>query len=136
MTQRIFDIENEKDYADLWDIFPTDTRKIELGKENNFYLYNGTSFTACISCDVIKINWHDKTVIIRPIQEATEQDIGKICYFWEEGEEDKDLGILVDIGNGDRPYRLDNRLADFAYSDELWYDHCRRLTKQEIEELC
>lgn len=129
MTQRIFDVENEKDMQDLWDIFPTDTRKIELGKENNFYLYNGTSFTACISCDVIKINWHDKTEITRPIQEATEQDIGKLCMFWDNNKDcAKHIDILKEILWG----------LEYKYLDgHTWcFSHCRRLTKQEIEELC
>ncbi len=134
MTQRIFDVENEKDMQDLWDILPDEIEKIRKAKNSYeldvLYVKDGGLFSS-----LLKINWHDKTEIIRPIQEATEQDIGKLCYFWEEGEEDRDLGILVNIGDGDRPYRLDNRLADFAYSDELWYDHARRLTKQEIEEI-
>ena len=130
MAQRVFDIENEKDYADLWDIFPADTCKIELRKENDFYLYNGTCFTACIPCDIIKINWHDKTEITRPIQEATEQDVGKLCYFWSG--KDYAIGILKEIGDYSS---LDVYCMEDGKSG-IWFIHCRRLTKQEIEELC
>ena len=41
MTQRIFDIENEKDIADLWDIVPENIVKIRKGyKSENGYYYN------------------------------------------------------------------------------------------------
>ena len=36
MTQRIFDIYNEKDYADLWDILPEGTAKIKGGKHGTY----------------------------------------------------------------------------------------------------
>lgn len=72
MTQRIFDVENEKDYADLWDIVPNSINKI---KKSNYpdtldtlYFQNGTQLSS-----IIKINWHDKTEITRPIAEATEE---------------------------------------------------------------
>ena len=125
MTQRIFDIENEKDMADLWDILPDEIERIRKAEKSFnldiMYVKGGVFST------VLKINWHDKTEITRPIQEATEADIGKLCYFWDD--EFKGYGILThkDIAGG-KPYYL----AD----DNTTYDHCRRLTKNEIEELC
>lgn len=130
MTQRIFDIENEKDMADLWDILPEEIKTI-YKDSNGFPVYyiNTPEIDGVFPCPVglFKINWRDKTEITRPIQEATEADIGKICYFWDD--EFKGYGILThkDIAGG-KPYYL----AD----DNTTYDHCRRLTKQEIEELC
>lgn len=132
MTQRIFDVENEKDMADLWDILPDSILKIEkdiTDEDNPYnryyakdYCYGGFSF--------ININWHDKTEITRPIQEATEQDIGKICYFWEG--KDSAVGILKGIGDDSTPdiYCMEDGKSG------IWFIHCRRLTKQEIEELC
>lgn len=72
MTQRIFDVENEKDMADLWDILPNGIKKISPN-----YSYNETSLYADVNfiripIGLIKINWHDKTEITRPIKEATE----------------------------------------------------------------
>jgi hypothetical protein len=131
MTQRIFDVENEKDYTDLWDIVPENIVKIRKGykSEDGYYFnfYDTNNTTGFYETLFLNINWHNKTEITRPIQEATEADIGKLCYFWDD--EFKGYGILThkDIAGG-KPYYL----AD----DNTTYDHCRRLTKQEIEELC
>lgn len=136
MTQRIFDIENEKDMADLWYILPDRVFKIHTSEEHNYYSDGDETQYFDVS-DLIAINWHDKTEITRPIQEATGADVDKLCVFWNDiYEEEKDFGILAEIDGVDKPYRLDNKLADGVDGEELWYDHCRRLTKQEIEELC
>ena len=126
MTQRIFDIENEKDMADLWDIVPDEIERIRKAEKSFnldiMYVKGGVFST------VLKINWHDKTEITRPMQEATEADIGKLCYFWDDDEEFKGYAILTlkDVVGG-KPYYI----AD----GNTTYDHCRRLTKQEIEEI-
>ena len=131
MTQRIFDVENEKDMADLWDIVPDKVYKIARGIcDSDIRLwYNtpgGKTSANCYLCDFLKINWHDKTEITRPIQEATETDIGKLCKFWDD--DDYFYGKLDCILNGKGVrYSLGNGQA---------FRHCRRLTKQEIEELC
>ena len=135
MTQRIFDVENAEDMAYLWDILPIGIIRIKKNKnENTFW---SELFYQDIPSGFIQINWHDKTEITRPIQEATGADVDKLCVFWNDiYEEEKDFGILAEIDGVDKPYRLDNKLADGVDGEELWYDHCRRLTKQEIEELC
>ena len=123
MTQRIFDIENEKDMADLWDIVPISIIRIRKNETRNTF-WSEMSFQV-IPSGFIQINWHDKTEIIRPIQEATEADIGKLCKFW-----DKDgcyYGVLTNVGDYKYKYQMNN--------NSTWL-HCRRLTKQEIEELC
>ena len=137
MTQRIFDIENEKDMADLWDILPEIVKRIEKDDVNSsgtliphpYNRYMGSAY--CIGgCPYIKINWHDKTEITRPIQEATEADVGKLCYFWDYDDEDysKRIGLLTRIYN--------NQEYTYTMSKGESFNHCRRLTKQEIEELC
>ena len=133
MTQRIFDIENEKDMADLWDILPEMVKSIEKDEVDfsetmiPYNKYMGSGY--CIGgCPYIAINWHDITVINRPIQEATEQDIGKLCVFYDDINNGVSYGILEKI-------RTDR--DDFKYLKlNCLYKHCHRLTKQEIEELC
>lgn len=126
MTQRIFDVENEKDMADLWDILPDDV--IGLKKDNKFtyLMYKGVDVTVYL----FKINWHDKTEITRPIQEATEADIGKICYFWDGYDENysKQIGLLTEIKNRKNIFR-------YVLAGSVCFAYCRRLTKTEIEEL-
>lgn len=128
MTQRIFDIENEKDMQDLWSILPEEIYEIRRGygdsvEDNTFFFEKRYSSTF-----LFNINWHDKTEITRPVYEITDQDIGKICCFWKENE--KIYGNLHHIEKGTLGAKL------YFINNYDSYPHCRRLTKQEIEELC
>lgn len=127
MTQRIFDTDNEQDMQDLWDILPDDIVRIcpMINRAISYLEYKDDEGKT----DLFKINWHDKTEITRPIQEATEQDVGKICVFWDNGER-RVYGLLSDLifeESEDRKYGC-------VYGRR--WTHARRLTKQEIEELC
>lgn len=134
MTQRIFDAKNKKDMADLWDIVPDKVYKIARGIcDSDIRLwYNtkgGKTSADCYLCDFLKINWHDKKEIVRPIQEATEADVGKLCYFWDD-DGTRAYGLLSDLiikESKDRKYGC-------VYG-KRWV-HARQLTQQEIEELC
>ena len=129
MTQRIFDIENEKDRADLWDILPESFDTIRrIDRWNIIFLTNGNEELR-IPSRFIRIEWHNKTEITRPKQEATEKDVGKICCFWND--EDVYYGKLESIRTnmGKIYYALETHLFEAEYL------HCRRLTKKEIEEL-
>lgn len=98
MTQRIFDIENEKDYADLWEIVPDEAekaRKVKTGiefldKDNEpcLYIHDGDG-----GASIIKINWHDKTEITRPVDYKSM--IGCVGWFWDNDDDEKSLGILT-----------------------------------------
>ena len=127
--QRQFDIENEKDMQDLWDILPENSYKITFEEKGRCYVYDETDFCiSFISDNLININWHDKTEITRPIQEATEQDVGKICAFWDDNREIH-YGRLDGIIN-------QGKMTVYSRENIIDYCHARRLTKQEIEELC
>lgn len=128
MTQRIFDIENEKDIADLWDILPDFVNKIKRNVPADYYLVHYKNNPNVDILRFIKINWHDKKEIERPIQEATEADIGKLCYFWDNDEDySEQIGLLTEIKSTHCMFR-------YVMSDSVCFAHCRRLTKQEIEE--
>ena len=59
--------------------------------------------------------------------EATEKDVGKLCWFWyEDTTKGKEaVGVLLGIAT-DEEVRFE--------SDENFYLHCRPLTKAEIQE--
>lgn len=128
MAQRIFDTDNKKDMADLWDILPESCKKITVGNMWDSVWENSEKFSYK---SLFKINWHDKTEITRPIQEATEQDIGKLCVFWSIAS--VYIGKLCHIKDTDtgKYYEM-----SAPVEGNLTFLHCRRLTKQEIEELC
>ena len=128
MTQRIFDTDNAEDMALLWSILPDSCRKITVGNTWDCIWEDDERFSFR---SLFKINWHDKTEITRPIQEVTEADIGKICYFWDKEKSGcYEYGELLPGGM--------NRFQDFPYTarNGRSWQHARRLTKQEIEELC
>ena len=130
MTQKIFDTDNAEDMALLWSILPEGIERISstTNEYNTLWSKSGIDY-ANIKSGIILINWHYKTKITRPIQEATKDDIGKLCVFWDSEDGIRTYGILQSIGT--TAYRLQNT---YPYSE--CYHHCRRLTKQEIEELC
>jgi len=128
MTQRIFDIENEKDMADLWDILPDRVLKIHTSEEHIYYSDGDETQYFDVS-DLIAINWHNKTEITRPMPEATEADVGKLCKFWN-NDGTISYGVLSDL--------ITSGINSIKYGccyGKRW-THARRLTKQEIEELC
>ena len=132
MTQRIFDVENEKDMHDLWDILPYNVDKIEKYPDGFISPFAGICAPLIGNFKYIKVNWHDKTEITRPVPNATEQDIGKLCMFsYPQEDESKVIGILRNIKK-----TTDGKNCYKMYGSGLWYIKCRRLTKQEIEELC
>lgn len=123
MTQKIFDINNEKDIKQLFEPLNEEVQKIcYVDGEVRFLDKNGNFIQ---STDLIDINCSNGTIITRPtqenIKEATKEDIGKVCLFWDD--DIKKYGVLTEI-------------EIYYHIGEEDYGHCRRLTKQEIEELC
>lgn len=124
--QRVFDKDNEKDMADLWDILPDKVSEIRKNVDMATCLFVESNYFGSIPAEIIKINWRNKTEIFRPVREATKEDIGKLCKFWDKKEERESIVILSG-------FEYDGAFVD----NHSWcWSHCRRLTKQEIEELC
>lgn len=130
MTQRIFDVNNEQDMKDLWAILPEKVGKLkkDSSKDTIYYESCFDGKTIYYLTDLISINWHDKTEITRPIEEASEADYGKLCKFWDD-DSFETFNILQKISTERGDYRYQTK-------QNTLYKHCRRLTKQEIEELC
>ena len=130
MTQIIFDVENEKDMALLWSILPDWARKIKKSSQTYNYdvILSGNENYAKEAC-IFKINWHNKTEITRPIQEATKEDFKKLCLFRNDDSVKDVVGVLSAIDS-------ESVFSRYYMAGGTWWAHCRRLTKQEIEELC
>lgn len=70
-------------------------------------------------------------LVEEPVKEATEEDEGKLCWFWDDEEKEKNVGILL---------RIDTKSdTEFRYIREsqlttVW-KHCRRLTPAEVAEI-
>lgn len=125
MTQRIFDIENEKDMADLWDIVSEETANIKGGNNQPSYLFDSDNKVFdSISQNVIKINWHDKTEITRPVE--YESMIGCVGWFSDSLDDKKAyLGILKEISeNG---FKFKGELYDW------WYSYFTAAKKSELK---
>lgn len=133
MTQRIFDIENEQDVVDLWDLIPdeiNDIHKDLYGMPVYFIKTPSTPSEISAPLGLIKINWHDKTEIHRPFKEATEAEVGKLCKFWDKVDYTV-IGILSGIAtNGSwRRFVMESK-------EDGYYKYCRPLKYEEIKELC
>jgi len=90
MTQKQFDVEGK----DIWDIFPEKTYKIVRGKHETFLFDKNGECFATAPHYLIKINWHDKTEITRPVN--YEDMIG--CVGWFGGKRNKTtLSILKSV---------------------------------------
>lgn len=131
MTRKVFQANNKDDVDLLLSILSEDVYKItqsNLQDGRSLMWYKGQEYPAGMY--EIAIDWGDVTEITRPIPEATEADVGKLCKFWNF--EESYIGILACITNmGSTTYY---RMNSPCYED-LDFLHCRRLTQQEIEEL-
>lgn len=129
--QKIFDLNVKEDEELLWSILSDEIVELKL--------YPTSKEVWCISdkneafydiSDIFKIYWGGRTEIYRPIKEATAADIGKLCAFWdnEYNPNAKIVGCLHSV----LPYNNSKYIARGGFN----FRHCRRLTKQEIKELC
>ena len=127
MTQRVFDIENEKDYADLWEIVPEETDKITL-EDGRYHLYGKDGFCIAIISGIIKINWHEKTEITRPVN--YEDMIGCVGWFSnKKGDKKYCFGILDIYDDKDKS----NDGKNFHCRLIGWYKYFTPAKKSELK---
>lgn len=123
MTQRIFDIENEKDMQNLWDIVPDGVYKITQGAYSNINTYwVGERYS--FDSTLIAINWHDKTEITRPVD--YESMIGCVGWFDGCGDEIR-LGILTKVAQNDEDGYC------FLKNNNIWCKNFRPAKKSELK---
>lgn len=71
--------------------------------------------------------WQEYQALKRERREATEDDLGCLCYFWDEEDDKEELGIL----NGYDPSDDDK----YHITGLGWFQHCRRLSPSEVAEI-
>ena len=106
MTQKIFDKDNEKDMADLWDILPDNINRVIRYSDKTYKFFEDEIFV--FECCWLRINWHDATEITRPVD--YESMIGCVGWFWDNeiDETYKRLGVLTGMEEG---YYCDERVS-------------------------
>jgi hypothetical protein len=121
MTQKIFDTDNKEDMDLLWSILPDDVVRINpVTSKANRIEFEDDEFSTIL----LKINWHDKTEITRPVN--YEDMIG--CVGWFENEERaKFLGILTGITESDENGYV------FCRNHALWYKYFTPAKKSELK---
>ena len=80
--------------------------------------------------DYLGLSNNNKYILVdKPVVEATEKDIGKVCKFWDEAEDYGSFGLLKKI--------WDKETIVYVYQKELGaaYKHCRVLTPKEVKQL-
>lgn len=122
MTQRIFDVDNPQDVKDLFDILPNGVKKIykdTLTNEIDFYDEDGKYID---SCAYIRVDWHGKTLIPRPVDES--QWIGNLCWFKDSGGGPESIGILKAIN--------ERAKCKYMRADRTSWELCRPARRDEV----
>ena len=127
MTQRIFDVENEKDMQDLWDILPDWADKITKGENKKYDVIWNTELHASYRC-LIKINWHDKTEITR--LKNYESMIGCVGWFANHKNATKDDMIF---GKLDKYNKNDGLGRCFYCHCDTWYKYFLPAEKCDVK---
>ena len=123
MTQRIFDVDNPQDVKDLFDILPNAVKKIYKYTPTNEIKFYDKDGEYIDSCSHIRVNWHGKTLITRPVDET--QWVGCLCWFWDGNPEEKYLGVLKKI---DRDY-----YGPYEEVSGKYYKNCRPVRRDEVK---
>ena len=122
MTQRIFDMDNPQDIKDLFDILPDAVKKNYKDTPTNeieFYDKDGDYID---SCSHIRVNWHGKTLITRPVDET--QWVGCLCWFWDDNEHPR-IAVMKRIA-ADTCYK-------YITTDGACYQNCRPVRRDEVK---
>lgn len=82
-------------------------------------IYSGSTPIFNTSVDV---NGDYYILVEEPVKDADENDIGKLCKFWDSDESDNFISTLT-------------RINSYYHSKENSYNHCRRLTPAEVAEM-
>lgn len=124
MTQRIFDMKNEQDVAELFNLLPCFVSRLGNTRDDDvreamrieppcFQKYSKMANA------IFGIDWGNKKYIERPVDKS--KWIGCLCWFWDTG--NKRLGVLKEINNN----------LYCKEDTEYWYDNCIPVKREEIK---
>lgn len=125
MTQRIFDTDNEEDMRWLWNILPDDVNKIKKHTKELNHFYKGADV---IFSSLIKINWHGKKEITRPVN--YEDMIGCVGWF-KHHKETVDGGSV--FGILDKYNENDILGKKFHCRSNTWFEYFTPAKKSELK---
>lgn len=121
-----------KTIEEILSLRDTDTKIYTSYNEATYFFINGT---LCLktdkSCAVnVTLFLGDKPYILveEPVKEADENDIGKLCKFWNDDIKDYAVGTLCKV----------HKRVDYSYCIgccDCWYKYCCRLTPTEVAEI-
>lgn len=124
MAQRQFDMENEKDVRDLFDILPDEAIKIIKPLHVKFgLLYTSIDSPVGGVFDGINIKWGSHVSMMRPVDK--QKWIGCLCWFWDDNPDHYVIDFLQTIN--------ENNICGAYESSCAWYRNCRPLKRSEIK---
>ena len=128
MSQRIFDMDNEQDIVDLFNLLPDYAREIiKKGKGDLGLVYRSPRDFDDGCMDGILVNWHGKTRIIRPVDKS--KWIGCLVWACDEDEKHKSLAILVELRKDEHwPCKV-----HFGDGETARYKNCCPVKREEIK---
>lgn len=121
MTQRIFDMENESDVTDLFDILPDSVNSIRPYCLGMYSTVLDEGIGDNLVTKLFNIRWGNKTSVDRPVDKS--KWIGALCWFWVK---DKDLKVIGELGYISMGYFYRNL-------DHTPYSNCEPVKRSEIK---
>lgn len=123
MTQRIFDMENEQDYTELFKLFSPEIKRIKKLNDRTIILENYNGIVIDLpSC--FNIKWGNLTYVDRPVDKS--KWIGCLCFLSDCEENIKEhVDILTNIEDEDS-YKYYARGSGH-------YKYCRPVKRSEIK---
>ena len=113
----------------------TDTKIYTEDYEGYYQFIQGTlcyfddddSFIVCSDIG-IGVGYSNRYILVEePVKEADENDIGKLCWFFDDDGKDEDYKTLSTLKS------IDN--CKYVTIKGYYYKHCRRLSPSEVAEI-
>lgn len=128
MTQRIFDMENEQDVKDLFDILPDCVCRVEQACAKGYFVLHYAGSQSTTTSHVLAIKWGKLYGVDRPVDKS--KWIGCLCWLWNGSETDKEMYVLQEINTDKYKYPY---VIYPAPNTPLGFENCRPVKRSEIK---